>query len=410
MHKTFWRFLAFWIFMVVFKFGGGLHFTMLSALGEQVLPLWIVGIVISIGTIFQLVLDVPAGYLGDRIGYLRILKITCLIFLLGGLCLTFGLNQYSFILTVLIGNFGWLFFGPGVSAYVLSHAQKNTSGQFISTKEIFGSIGIVLSTGILGLAVGLDPSILGIIVSISMALAFITLFFAPKDIKKVEVNHSPHHQNHIRRNSLRKTLSTLKSLSPASIMLILVGFAACTFYAVIWFVMPLVIAHQSNGDFLSASLGVFDLAVVLLGYFIGKIADHNDKRQVVFIGLLLFAVSGMLLSFNFNWLFLIFGFLATTGDELASISLWSWLHNLDENHQHDGLISGTITFFEDLGWAIGPLIAGALYGPIGPTLTIALSSGLLILVWLIYRIFFYHQHPAKLALQRIKPTRKLHRG
>ena len=410
MSKTFWRFSAFWIFMVLFKFGGGLHFSMLSALGEQVLPLWIVGIIISIGTIFQLILDVPAGYLGDKIGYLRTLKITSLIFILGALCLTFGLNQLSFILTVLIGNFGWLFFGPGVSAYILSHAEKKTSGQFISTKEIFGSIGVVLSTGILGFAVGLAPATIGLIITISMGLAFISLFFAPKDTHKAVVNDTPHHQNNLRRNALRKTLSTLKSLSPASIMLVLVGFAACTFYAVIWFIIPLVIAHQSNGDFLSASLSVFDLSVVILGYFIGKIADHNDKRQVVFIGLLIFAVSGMLLSFNFNWLFLIFGFLATTGDELASISLWSWLHNLDENHQHDGLISGTITFFEDLGWAIGPLIAGALYDPIGPTLTIALSSGLLIVVWLIYRIFFYHQHPAKLALHRIKPARKLHRG
>lgn len=47
------------------------------------------------------------------------------------------------------------------------------------------------------------------------------------------------------------------------------------------------------------------------------------------------ALSGVYLGI----LFLVAAFLATTGDEMASLPLRSRLHQLDKNHAHDGLIS-----------------------------------------------------------------------
>ena len=51
-------------------------------------------------------------------------------------------------------------------------------------------------------------------------------------------------------------------------------------------------------------------------------------------------------------MFLVAAFFATSGDEMASLPLWSWLHQLDKDHANDGLISGIINFFEDIGWTI----------------------------------------------------------
>ena len=82
------------------------------------------------------------------------------------------------------------------------------------------------------------------------------------------------------------------------------------------------------------------------------ISSKFNKQAMIFLGLLLFAVMGMLLGSNFGLLFLVFAFLTTTGDELASLPLWSWLHEVDKDHNNDGLISGIINLFDDLGRAI----------------------------------------------------------
>jgi MFS family permease len=135
---------------------------------------------------------------------------------------------------------------------------------------------------------------------------------------------------------------------------------------------------------MSIGLGVFDFAVVVLGYFLGVLADRANKRTLVFFGLLLFAVAGALTGYSFSWLFIIFGFLATTGDEAAGLSLWSWLHALDRDHAHDGLVAGVLTLAEDVGWTVGPILAGFAYWALGPSWAIVLGTTFLFITWLIY--------------------------
>ncbi|MEK7108179.1 MAG: hypothetical protein AAB898_00745, partial [Patescibacteria group bacterium] len=109
----FLTFAPFWVFLVLYKFGGSLHYTLLAPLGEMVLPLWAVGTLIGIGSIVQLILDVPAGRLLDRFGYLRFLKITSFIFLFAGFAILFHLTIITFVISLYLATFGWLFFGPG---------------------------------------------------------------------------------------------------------------------------------------------------------------------------------------------------------------------------------------------------------------------------------------------------------
>jgi MFS family permease len=189
-------------------------------------------------------------------------------------------------------------------------------------------------------------------------------------------------------------------------MLLLLSLASSIFYGIVWFVVPIVIAHEADSGLLSLGLGIFDFAIVALGFALGSLADKGNKRTLVFFGLLLFSVSAFILSFNFNWLFLLFGFLATTGDEMASISLWSWLHALDRDHDADGVISSVINLAQDLGWAVGPAAAGVLYMLIGPSWTIASGAIFLFVTWLIIQVIA-HRHPVPVAV--VQPPKKPHR-
>jgi MFS family permease len=208
---------------------------------------------------------------------------------------------------------------------------------------------------------------------------------------------------------MKNVLSSMRRLNPASGMLMLLSFSAAMFYAFIWFVVPLVIAQQqANAGVMAIGLAIFDLTVVLLGYALGTLADRMDKRALVFFGLLIFSIFGVLLGLNFGWLFIFFGFLATVGDEMAEISLWSWMHHLDKDHTSDGTVSAVISFSEDVGWTLGPVVAGILYTLIGPELSIAFGAIPLFIVWLIYYAFV-HRHAFSTVPLVVHPRRPLRR-
>lgn len=408
---TFLRFLPFWIFLIFFKFGGGLHYSLISPLGEKILPLWIVGILMGGGSIIQLILDVPAGHILDRYGYRKFLKITTFTFLFAAVAYMVGFTQTTYYISLVLSTFGWLFYGPGVNAYILSHAPKEHAAKFISLRDVFGSVGIVLSSVALPFVLLLSPQYMGYFLFTILSIAFVAIAASPKDRASVHTEKKiPTHHHYIRRSPFLSTVRSVKKLNPASGMLLLSSLSAALFYGIIWFTVPLVIAHEANTGLLSVGLGVFDLSVVILGFLLGKLADKFNKRTLVFFGLLLFSLSGMILGFSFSWLFIVFGFLATSGDEMSGISLWSWLHSLDREHAGDGIVAGVINLFEDLGWAIGPIVAGVLYDLVGPSLTITLGALPIFFTWGIY-YFTMKEHFGGLSLANIpaKPHRPRHR-
>jgi MFS family permease len=389
--RLFLTFLPFWIFLILFKFGSGLHYSLMAPLGERVLPIWLVGFVIGGGALVQLMLDVPAGRLLDNFGYRRLLKVTTLTFVVAVAVFAFDFTLAVYLTSFFLSIFGWLFFTPGVSAYILSQAPQGDAGKFISLRDTAGSVGVVLASAVLGIVLGLDTKMMGVLMFVLLIGAFLSLRLSPQDTRSVhaEKKLATHHY-YIRRTSIRQVLRVVRTLNPASTMLLLLGFSSSVFYALIWFIVPLEIARQANSGLLSLGLGIFDFAIVVFGFVLGSIADKGNKRTLVFFGLLLFSVSGLFLGFNFNWLFLVFGFLATTGDEMASISLWSWLHALDRDHAQDGLVAGLITMVQDFGWAIGPVLAGIAYTIIGPAWTIALGAMVIFATWIIYQVLARH--------------------
>jgi predicted MFS family arabinose efflux permease len=69
------------------------------------------------------------------------------------------------------------------------------------------------------------------------------------------------------------------------------------------------------------------------------------------------------------------------------------LDKLDTNHSTDGEVSSVISFFDDLGWTIGPLCAGLFYGMFGGELTISFGAIPLLLTFIVSLILIVkHGH------------------
>ena len=237
--------LLFWLFILFFKFGGGLHYTLLSTLGSQVFPIWIVGLFIGGAAFLQMLLDVPAGYLLDRFGYTRILRVSTFIFVLGAASLFFGLTTITFIATLLLAEFGWLFFGPGANAYMLSKAPTQAAGKFIGFYHTISSTGIVLATLLLTLVIDKPPVVIATALSVLLGLAFLSIIFTPKESASVHIERkSIRHTYYIRRHFIGKVLTIIRKLNPVSSILLLQSFVAALFYGSIWFTIPLAFAKD----------------------------------------------------------------------------------------------------------------------------------------------------------------------
>lgn len=373
-------FLPLWIFVALFKFGAGLHYTILPILGGRVLPVAVVGVIIAASSFGQLLLDVPAGMILDRHGYRRFLAVTTLCFIGAAAVLAFGLTPVTFIATVILALFGWLFFEPGVNAYLLAHVPTAFAGRAMALRDVIDSIGVVAATSIFTLIVALHVPTIGLLLAVILILAAIALTFVPRDRVSVHRDRkiSTHHFL-VRRTTIVHLLHAFRRLDPASSLLLVSGLASSMFYGIVWFVVPIVV---SRGNGMSGiELGVFDFGAVLIGFLLGRLADRWNQQRLVFFGLLLFALAGTVIGFTYGLWFIIFGFFATTGDEMASISLWAWLSRLDNRHTEDAAIAGAIAMVHDLGWTIGPLIAGFLFDVIGPSWTIAVGAMAIFIAW-----------------------------
>lgn len=406
-------FLPFWLFLVFYKFALTLHYTLIPILGERILPIWLVGIFFSAESFIQLMFDVPAGHLVDRIGQLRILKIATPIFFISAALLLLPLSIATFAASIVFSVFGWLFLGPGVNAYILAHARKESSGRFISLRDTFFAAGVVLASVALPFVIVLRQEYMALTLLAIALLGIAFLYFSPPDKEREEGSRPLHeeHPHHVRRKFFRDTLPALRALNPASGMLALHMFSGAIFYGTIWFVLPLVMATQLYDGSLSLGLAVFDFSIVMLGFIIGSIVDRGDKRLLVFAGLFIFAVSAVLCGLDLGILFILFGFLATAGDETTALSLWSWLHSLDKEHAHDGAVSGTLSLAEDLGYMIGPLCAGFLYGIVGPTWAIVCGAVPIVITLGIYWFFVYtrhHTHEPTPVCDIRRPSRHCH--
>ena len=309
-------------------------------------------------------------------GYRKLLKVTTLLFILASAFFLLGLSKVAFVFSLFVSTFGWLFFGPGTNAYVINQSAKESIGRFIAARDVFASIGIVLASALIPFAVAFNMQTVGVLLLIIFSVAFIFICLAPKE-EGIEHQKKTEHEFQLKKSFLAEAYHAIIRLKPASIMLILTGLSASTFYAIIWFVVPLIIAHQVHNETLGLGLGIFDFSVVILGFILGKIVDSFNKKALILLGLFTFSIAGIFLGFNFGVLFLLLGFVATAGDELSGLSLWAWLYKIDTKHESYGLISGTISLFEDLGWTIGPILAGFLYGIIGPTWTIVVGGTLI---------------------------------
>ena len=399
----------FWIFILLYELGGTLQFEYLPVLGSHFSTTWFTGIIVGSLSLIQFAFDVPAGILLDRFGYTRLLRIGVIIFILSCLIMAFTPGLMGFILATFIAAFGWLFMMPGVNAYILSVAPREEAEKYISFRDTFNAAGICIGSIFVAIILNFSQFIVGLIAATVLLLALLLIFLTPDD--KISVHQEikiKHHHFYIRRQVFKKIITAMKKMNPTSWLLLLQGFCASVFYGGVWFTVPLMMANSSKNIF-GFSLGIFDLAIIIIGFLIGKFFPKLRENTTALLGLLLFSIGGLIVGHQIEWIFILFAFLAGSGDEISNIALWSWLAKLDQDHQSDGEVSSVISFFIDIGYAIGPIMAGILYDLFGGELTITFCA-LPILITFIISLFFVTKYSHTLNINYLANLNYPHRS
>ena len=367
-----------WFYIVLFKFGAGIHYAMIAVLGAQILPFWLVGLCVSYASLIELVCDIPAGFFLEKYGYLRMLRLTTILFLCAAGALLFGLTPLTYFISITFGAFGWLFFTPGINAYLLAHGAVPIIGRLFGILRASEGAGIMFATIGLPFFVRLPVPLLGLVMMYPLlgalaALAIGTRFHMPSTLpKKIQTKQAAV------KASFREIQSAFRHLHPVGTALGLYMVCIATFYGFIWFIYPLLINAGTAPEVLSASMTMLEFAMIIAGFTVARLADSARKKQLIFAGLGIVTAMSVLLGFTFHPILIALCFVLSFGDELVRTTLWAWLDAKAEKNEQHGVVTGVINFLEDLGWTLGPTIAGFLFASMGASTTLRIAGVIMV--------------------------------
>lgn len=252
--------------------------------------------------------------------------------------------------------------------FVARHMTPVEHSSGFGVLQVFTSLGYLLAPILAGLTIGemigWKPFLVSWIFLIISLIFFICLLVLTRHSKNemTSPNMACRRINFFYEVTLWKKIG--KTILPVLILTLLLNFIDAFF----WTIGPLLAEsfkdmRQFSGFFMTA----YSLPILFVGWFVGSITAKYGKKKTAFTSLL---IGSTLLT----TLFLFKHFLPTIGIVFLSsifISLaWPAINGayadyIDETKNAEKEIEGLEDFFTNLGYIIGPILAGSLFDLIG---------------------------------------------
>src|SRR3989344_379286 len=239
--------------------------------------------------------------------------------------------------------------------------SKDHAGSF-GTLSIFGSLGRMIAPILAGLTIGAlidwKPYLLMYVMLIIAFVFFCILFF----LTKKEGKKSQDFQVHKRRNFL-KEINLWEKIGKIIFPVLMLTMLLNIFDAFFWTIGPLLSeSYRSLSPFNGLFLTFYMLPPLIVGWFVGNITLKFGKKRAAFLS---FIVGSLLLSifpFVTNSL-IILGIIFASACFIAiawpSIN-GAYADYISEALSYESEIKALEDFFANLGYIIGPIMAGVL--------------------------------------------------
>lgn len=317
-----------------------------------------VGLVASFFALSYLMVQLPAGYLADRLGVKFFLVVGYLLCSVSGLVFFFAIVPQTIFLGRFIQGAGeapiWAL-GPALLSLAYPHAEGKVIGIYNAAIHAGLTLGPLI--GIAFFPTG-QSNIPFLLFAVLCALGgVITVLFLPKVVANRQLTRrAPRLGELVRVLCLRDPLLTLSGI---------LLYGAC--YGIFLSVLPasLLLFKQFDSFDVGVFFALFYIAISVSQLIVGPLSDRHGRRVYMIVGLLM-AASGIAIFDQFT-LPLIYFPLVLTSLGLGVFCVSSMAHlNECVPDPLKGSISGSYYLFWGFGYFLGPLLVGMIANPTNP--------------------------------------------
>ena len=132
--------------------------------------------------------------------------------------------------------------------------------------------------------------------------------------------------------------------------------------AFIWTIGPLIAESGQFGKFGGLLLVAYSFPTLIIGWFVGKIANRFGKKRTALYSFLIgsFVFSFFMFAQSPTQMIIVVGFASTfIGMSFPALS-GAYADYITETQSYEKEIQGVIDVFYNIGWILGPMLAGLL--------------------------------------------------
>lgn len=336
---------------VIAQYATGLGYTLVMA-----------GVVAGAFTFAALFARPASGALSDRMGRKRIVLTAVIVGCLAQIGYAFATDYAALIALRVIHGFFYALFGTAISAMAIDSLPEERRGEgmgWFGTSYVFANaLGPALGVAVSG-AFGFLPMFL-IGAGIAACTLALGLMLPPDKLMPARASVAAGNASRTARSNGKGHLyNTVNAF--VSIKCLPLAFAACC-YLTIWGIIStyIVMVGDVRGV---AGISLFFVANSLTLFFTrpiaGKLADKHGLSAVFFPSVVFEALAVVLIAFSQQlWLFLIAAACKALGSGTVTPSIQAKCGEL-ETPERSGVAMSTYLLGTDVGYAVGPIIGGA---------------------------------------------------
>ena len=340
------------------------------------------GLVIGSSSLVGAAFDVLASRYLRRPHYRRLYLAVLILVGVFGFLLFQAKLLWVFLLAMAVWGIYWDIFHFANYDFVSRITIKENDAAEFGVLEVFKALGSLVGPILVGLVmvkrVGVTPFLLA---AAALAAAFLvySLLFQRSSKNRQE--------NLIDRSKTKSWWQQLKLWHTLGHQIFPFLFFVLMLYVIdasFWTIGPLLAESGEFGVFGGFLLATYTLPILLTGWFVGGITTKFGKKRTAFVAMSLGAlILSLLWWVQPVWLIMLLVLLAASCFSLTFTSIGGFYADyITQTRAHEKEIQGLIDFFYNLGWIIGPVLAGFLADKFGTLKSFGLLGLIILLVTL----------------------------
>lgn len=371
------------LILIIFLFciGDGIFWYILPLFTEDIVGKFsLIGLLLATPTIVSLLADVPMGKLSDKIGSKPLIVAALGMVILVMFAYTAIFNRYHLLLLLVWTGVIYTSIWVGSGAFVMKILNKKSRGTLYGIWDSVIGLGYAIGPLIAGFLYPVGTDNLFIFVGILCFLSFIlsTKLKSRNHLKTFRADAGDFFIN-----EFHDFMKLGKLGLVTAFLMIIVSF----WDALVWMMEPLY-AESLNVSVFEGGLllSLFVLPTALFELFGGNLSDRFGRRLPLVVGLATVSIGIILFVSSKGLPLMALGsVLASVGIGLVSPSLEAMVADLTP-HRKEGEFLGVFAWFSDIGYAVGPIVAGVL-ADISVGLPFVVTAGLIGLGILLSALF-----------------------